>query len=382
MKTTFAKAERQEQIFSMTSPVRHLYVHFPYCPHVCPYCSFHVLPIEKKGSDHVVELLLQEFRGISSTLELETIFFGGGTPSSLSTKQISRLFQPITHQLTRVANVEVTCECNPSTLSVQKAEAMLKVGVNRLSIGAQSMDPEILKVLGRTHSVSAIESCFRTAREAGFTNLNIDLIFGVPHQTAENWKTTLEKVLDLNPNHISCYGLTFEEDTDFFRRMNAHELERDEELEREMFHVTRDVLLAAGFHQYEISNYALPGFESKHNLAYWLGNDYAGIGPSAVSTINGVRKTNGKYDGKGWSVASTENLSMEVLSSERMALGLRTEEGINPEEFGRRFGFKPAERWGKEIKTLSENQLIKVDPNIKLTERGREVADEVATYFV
>jgi oxygen-independent coproporphyrinogen-3 oxidase len=358
--------------------VRHLYLHFPFCPHICPYCSFHVLPMNKQKGEVVIELILKEFKSIQNDLKLETIFFGGGTPSALSIGQMERLFS----EIIPAAIGEITCECNPSTLSIQKAEKMLALGVNRLSIGAQSLDPEVLKVLGRTHSVVAIEQCFQTAREAGFQNLNLDLIFGVPGQSLDSWKKTLEKALALKPQHLSCYGLTYEEDTEFFLRRQKKELQADEDLEREMFDIADLMLTQAGFIHYEISNYALPGFESRHNLAYWRGKDYYGIGPSAVSTIRGIRKTNSKFNGAKWDVESEEILSLQTLAAERMALGLRTEEGVQEEAFAKTFGFAPTQRWGETLQLLQKNGLMTMQPSFRLTRRGREVADEIAAYFV
>jgi oxygen-independent coproporphyrinogen III oxidase len=259
---------------------------------------------------------------------------------------------------------------------------MLELGVNRLSIGAQSLDPNVLKTLGRTHSVSAIEKCFRTARQAGFKNINLDLIFGVPGQEIKSWVQTLENTLGLQPQHISCYGLTFEEDTDFFKRQQRNELQRDDKIECEMFHEADRILTHAGFKHYEISNYSLPGFESRHNLAYWRGNDYHGIGPSAVTTVRGIRKTNSKFNGLQWKLETEENLTPEIQASERMALGLRTEEGVELKEFERKFGFTPEKQWGKVLQMLSQNNLLIRDSSLKLTPRGREVADEIATYFV
>jgi oxygen-independent coproporphyrinogen III oxidase len=362
--------------------IRHLYVHIPFCPHICPYCAFHVIRSSKAGTEILIPKLLEEFNSASSSLELSTIFLGGGTPTSLSTSQLEQ-FLTVLISKTSVdrRNLEVTSECNPSTLSLQKAQRMVDLGVNRLSIGAQSFDPTILKTLGRTHSATAITDCISTARSAGFTNINVDLIFGVPGQTLDSWRSTLEAVLSQKPQHVSCYGLTYEEDTDFFRRNKTGELGSNS-LEKEMFELADEVLCQAGLVHYEISNYALPGFECRHNLAYWRGKEFLGIGPSAVSTIGGIRQRNSKFDGQSWHIEEEEVLTSEILASERMALGLRTAEGICEDNFHEEFGFSPNERWRNEIEALEKNQLLQRKPSLRLTTQGRAVADEVAVYFM
>ncbi len=374
-------------------PIRHLYVHIPFCPHICPYCSFHVLPVHKEHAEKLVDHLLAEYNSIARNLNLHTIFLGGGTPTALSIARLERLLSAMLQRVPRLvesrsgiqrpaSRIEITSECNPSTLSSQKAERLLSLGVNRLSIGAQSFDPAVLKTLGRTHSAAAIVQCVETARRAGFININLDLIFGVPGQTLVSWKSTLETALSLQPRHISCYGLTYEEDTDFFVRRQRGELKSNDPLESAMFDLADQMLTRAGFGHYEISNYALPEFECRHNLAYWQGEDYYGIGPSAVSTVNGVRWRNSKFKDGCWKAEEEERLSPETLASERMALGLRIAEGIKEVSFAAKFGFLPRERWRNEIDTLIQNQLLIASPALQLTRRGREVADEVAICFM
>lgn len=275
------------------TPVHHLYVHVPFCPHICPYCAFHVIRVDKALSSVFMTRLLEEHQGIRRELDLKSVFFGGGTPTALSISQMDRLTSEILGKL-KPGDIEITAECNPSTLSPQKARSMRAAGINRLSIGAQSMDPDILKTLGRTHSARAVQDCVNVGRAAGFTNINIDLIFGVPGQTLESWKSTLQTVLELQPTHLSCYGLTYEEDTDFFHRLKRGECTPNSTRELEMFRLADRILEDAGFHHYEISNYARPGFESLHNLSYWRGEDFHGIGPSAVSTVRGIRRRNSK----------------------------------------------------------------------------------------
>jgi oxygen-independent coproporphyrinogen III oxidase len=358
--------------------VKHLYVHVPFCPKICPYCCFHVTLADKKKSETFLRSLVNEYISIQSQLDLDTLYLGGGTPTALSTAQLESLLKVLLDGPD--SNVEATSECNPSTLSLQKAKALTSLGVNRLSIGAQSFNPEMLKALGRSHSVQAINECVKTARSAGFSNINLDLIFGIPGQSLASWKETLDAALSLNPQHLSCYGLTYEEDTDFFLRFQKGEL-KSNDAETEMFEYTEDRLAQAGFGHYEISNYALPGFECRHNQAYWRGIEFQGIGPSAVSTVRKVRRRNSKFDGQSWKIEDQEILSNDTLASERMALGLRTSEGVDQQLFESRFGFKPGDRWAKVFDTLAQNNLLQTQPVLQLTNRGRLVADEIATNF-
>lgn len=378
-----------DDLGAVVSPVRHLYIHIPFCPHICPYCSFHVLPVQKEGAARLLGKLIREYRAIENDLDPETIFLGGGTPTALSVEMLEELLtviigsrRPSTRTGISRGLTEVTCECNPSTLSPRKAEALLRLGVNRLSIGAQSFDPVVLTTLGRTHSTQAITSCVATARAAGFSNINLDLIFGVPGQTLDSWRCSLETALDQAPQHLSCYNLTYEEDTVFFIRQRKGELKSDPKLDRQMFDLTDRLLERAGFQHYEISNYALPGCESLHNLAYWRGADYHGIGPSAVSTVRGWRRTNGKFTAAGWRVAEEEHLTSATLASEHMALGLRTDEGIDESRFTARFGFSPGDRWQHEIETLRQHLLMTPAPDLRLTPQGRRLADEIAVQFM
>lgn len=364
------------------NPVRHLYAHIPFCPSICPYCSFHVLPVKKLHFEQLLRGLKAEHGTIANQLDLDTLFLGGGTPTALPADMLEELLLTLLPGGNPKGGIETTLECNPSTLSKSKAEALLRRGATRLSIGAQALDPAVLKTLGRTHNAEAIEDCVRTAREAGFQNLNIDLIFGVPGQSLESWKSTLEGALALGTQHISCYGLTYEEDTDFFMRHKRGELRADNELETTMFTLGEELLTGVGFVHYETSNYARAGFECKHNFGYWRGKDYHGIGPSAVGTVSGLRRRNGKFLDGSWSPEFEEKLSVETLASERMALGLRTREGIAEDEFEARFGYPPRKRWEKEISTLVDQGLLCTTPTLHLTPRGRLLSDEVAVHFV
>jgi oxygen-independent coproporphyrinogen III oxidase len=361
--------------------IPHLYIHIPFCPNICPYCCFHVLKVNRRSMDGFLNQLGLDLNTWSSKLDCQSVYFGGGTPTALSLKQLEQLFESA--HISRF-EAEVTMECNPSTLSIEKARLLKQAGVNRLSIGAQSLDESVLKTLGRTHSTGAVHECVENAREGGFENLGLDLIFGVPGQSLESWKATLEEALSMDPSHVSCYGLTYEEDTPFFEMRLQGKLSPHPESEIEMFRMAREILGGSGYEHYEISNYAKHGRESRHNLAYWDGRDYLGLGPSAVSTLNGKRRQNGNLSHDStWDAGSEETLSEQVLASERMALGLRTNRGIDVRKFQERFGFSPLEKWKKDVLMLQEQGLMVMEGGrLSLTGRGFEVADEIAVQFM
>ena len=265
----------------MSEPIRHLYFHIPFCPKLCPYCCFYVEVGSQNKTTAFLDALLREVENHAAELQPRTIYFGGGTPSALTCEQLDYLFSGLRERLDFSALEEWDLEANPATIRADKAALLQKHGVTRLSLGVQSWDDGLLKTLGRVHSAAQAEKTFHLLRDAGFTNLNIDLMFSVPGQTPEQWRATLEKTIALEPEHISSYCLTYEEDTDYFRKLLGGEYRQDVELDATFFETTMDTLNAAGFSQYEISNYARPGHESRHNQAYWLGADYLGFGPSA-----------------------------------------------------------------------------------------------------
>ncbi len=271
--------------------IRHLYVHTPFCAKVCPYCAFHVHLGGAAVQREFVAALRREWRLAREEfpLALETVYFGGGTPSILS----AELFTELAAELPEEKSwTEFTLEANPATVTPEKAAAWRAAGVNRISLGAQSFDPEMLRLLGRQHGPEEIAPTCALLREHGFSNLNIDLIFALPGQTEAAWETTIQAALACRPDHVSAYALTYEEDTPFFEKLRRGEWRQDEAREIAMFERTRELLGAAGLVDYEISNFARPGCESRHNLAYWRGADYLGLGPSACSTIGARRWKN------------------------------------------------------------------------------------------
>ena len=281
--------------------VRHIYVHIPFCARICPYCAFYKDLLDRSQTSRFCEALLRELElnesrrrtgDRRSLLRPSTIYFGGGTPTALNIAQLELLLRGFHERLELSQLVEWTIEANPGSVSARKAALLKKFGVNRISLGVQSWDDELLKLLGREHNAQQAEESFRILRDAGFTNVNVDLMFGLPGQTVDQWRATLEKTIALEPEHVSTYCLTYEEDTEFFLRHARGEFRQDADADAEFFEMTMAILEDAGYRHYEISNYARPGFESVHNRAYWLGKDYLGIGPSAVSTIGMQRWQN------------------------------------------------------------------------------------------
>src|SRR6267142_2715801 len=331
------------------TPIRHIYVHIPFCARICPYCAFYKDLLDRSQTSRFCEALLRELElnesrrrtgDRRSLLRPSTIYFGGGTPTALNIGQLELLLRGFYERLELSQLAEWTIEANPGSVSARKAALLKKFGVNRISLGVQSWDDELLRLLGREHNAQQAEESFRILRDAGFTNVNVDLMFGLPGQTVDQWRATLEKTIALEPEHVSTYCLTYEEDTEFFLRHARGEFRQDSDADAEFFEMKIGILEDAGYRHYEISNYARRGFESVHNRAYWLGNDYLGIGPSAVSTIGMQRWQNvcdyRAYINRVLSGESTrttnESLTHEMKSTERIALGLRTRDGISASE--------------------------------------------------
>ena len=376
--------------------VRHIYVHIPFCARICPYCAFYKDLLDRSQTSRFCEALLRELGNLAgtrrcsvrseqradSTLLPSTIYFGGGTPTALNIAQLESLLRGFHEKLELSQLVEWTIEANPGSVSARKAALLKKFGVNRISLGVQSWDEKLLKLLGRDHNAQQAEESFRILREAGFTNVNVDLMFGLPGQTIDQWRATLEKTIALQPEHISTYCLTYEEDTEFFLRHARGEFRQDADADAEFFETTMAILEETGYDHYEISNYARPGLESVHNRAYWLGEDYLGIGPSAVSTI-GMQRWQNVCDYRAYidrvlceesARGSSETLTNEMKRTERIALGLRTREGISASEL---------KDFGQNIDQLVTLKLLrKSNGNFLLTRKGKVLADSVAEAFL
>ena len=364
--------------------IRHIYVHIPFCARICPYCAFYKDLLDRSQTRRFCEAILRDLdlQLASFALSPETIYFGGGTPTALTTSQLEFLLQGFHERLDLASLAEWTMEANPGSVSARKAALLRKLGVTRVSLGIQSWDDELLKVLGREHNSQQAEQSFHIFRAAGFSNINVDLMFGLPGQTAEQWKCTLEKTIALQPDHISAYCLTYEEDTEFFLRHARGELRQNTDADAAFFEMAMSILEDAGYEHYEISNYARPGVASIHNRAYWLGKDYLGVGPSAFSTVGMNRWQNvcdyRVYADRVLSGQSprgfSENLTSEMKRTERIALSLRMREGVAASEL---------KDFAQETKDfISLGLLRQSNGNVLLTRKGRELADSVAEGFV
>jgi oxygen-independent coproporphyrinogen-3 oxidase len=366
-----------------TPGVEHLYVHIPFCPKICPYCSFYKEASDRNKVQGFLDALLVELdRFGPERLSIRTVFFGGGTPSALSPSQLDFLLNGLSNRLDLTNLTEWTLEMNPATVSPEKAGLLLALGVNRISMGVQSWDSEILQRLGRVHSAAQARRSYDILRDAGFENVNLDLIFGVPGQSREQWMETLRETVTLQPSHISAYCLTYEEDTEFFRRFQTGEFRQNSHQDADFFSATMDFLSENGFPQYEISNYAQPRHECRHNLAYWQGNDYVGLGPSAFSTVGKHRWQNiadtQNYiaqTARGESAKSfEEHLEEATRESERIIFGLRTSHGIPRSKISHQEA---------KLRDLEEaGYLESAGDRIRLTKAGRLVADEIGALFV
>jgi oxygen-independent coproporphyrinogen III oxidase len=315
-----------------------LYVHIPFCHRVCPYCSFYKhTPGATPISAFIDALAAEADRRLPELSEKpRTIYFGGGTPSMLSPTHLEKLFSALGRHLDFSKLDDVTFEANPATFDLTKATLFRDLGVKRVSLGIQSFTPHVLKSLGREHDPEQAAEAVRILKEAGLPAVNIDLMFSIPGQSREDWSSTLDRAISLKPDHISAYNLTYEEDTAFFESLKRGEMDESEDRDASFFELAKQKLTAAGFESYETSNYAQPGHRSSHNHGYWSGEDYLGLGPSAVSTVNRTRSRNvpdtARYvemvGSLGHAITESEQLDDEAWRLERIALGLRTLDGI------------------------------------------------------
>src|SRR5438105_8537710 len=364
--------------------IRHIYVHIPFCARICPYCAFYKELLDRSQTPRFYEAILAELHrhGKDRHLLPSTIYFGGGTPTALTTGQLEFLLGGFRDQLDLSELIEWTTEANPGSVSPGKAALLQRLGINRISLGIQSWDDDLLKLLGREHNAKQGEESFAIFRGAGFSNINIDLMFGLPGQTIEQWQSTLVRTVSLMPEHISTYCLTYEEDTEFFLRHARGEFRQDSDADAAFFEMTMSILEAAGYEHYEISNYARPGFRSAHNRAYWSGADYLGIGPSAFSTIGMTRWQNvpnfRSYADALLSgvpaVGSVEHLTPEIKRAEKIALGLRTRDGVSAAFL--------QDRQSATQEFIERGLLRRSNGNFTLTDAGKALADSVAEAFV
>ncbi|MGE3180848.1 MAG: radical SAM family heme chaperone HemW [Phycisphaerae bacterium] len=369
--------------------LRSLYVHVPFCHTICGYCDFYSEVYDKKAVGALVDALLAELARCAETAELQfdTIFVGGGTPTTLPVPLLSRLMSTLRGFCVPDATIEFTSEANPATVTPQVAEALVASGVNRISIGAQSFNKSELAVLERIHDPRQVVETIQNARAAGIENINVDLIFAVPGQTLASWRDNLRNAIDLGTRHLSCYGLTFESGTPLFDQRARGEIQQvDDGLEADMYEATIADLAAAGFAQYEISNFARPGYECRHNLRYWTNAPYLAIGPSACGFVDNVRYKNvpdtaayvsAVRRGKSPRIEE-ETLDLADQARDAAWLELRLLRGIDRTSFAQRYGEDPSVRFATAIQKNLVAGLIEMDEaSIRLTRSGLLLANRV-----
>ena len=357
-----------------------LYVHIPFCVKKCAYCDFLSFPQGEEIQRRYVEKLMEEIRTVSAGFHdtpVSSVFVGGGTPSVLKARWMKELFDCLRASFHIEETAEISMEANPGTVDREKLRIYREAGINRLSFGLQSADNREFKALGRIHTWEEFLESFRLAREAGFSNLNVDLMSALPGQTVESWMDTLKKTADLDPEHISAYSLIIEEGTPFFEAYGngrGDGILPDEDAEREMYHRTREFLKDRGYERYEISNYALPGYECRHNLGYWDRREYLGIGDGAASFFEGKR-----WSGKEEPVILTRKDAME----EFMFLGLRKMEGVSRCRFREEFQTEMEEIYGTVIEELCRQGLLETaGDRLRLTRKGIDVSNYVMSEFL
>jgi oxygen-independent coproporphyrinogen-3 oxidase len=371
-----------------------LYIHIPFCVKKCLYCDFLSFLADEKTKEKYIEALCDELLYIGSERcdkPLRSVFIGGGTPSVLPAEQIVRVMETVKSRFVFAPDAEVTIECNPGTLDEDKLKAYKECGINRLSLGLQSSHESELKSLGRIHSYEDFVSCIRMAEEAGFDNINVDLMSGLPGQNESSFEETLRKVCTLSDRikHISAYSLIVEEETPFGQMYEDGKLELpDEEEDRRMYHMTSRILKEYGFERYEISNYARPGYECIHNIGYWTGVEYFAAGLDAASFYGHCRYSDTpdmeEYlkDPLAGPVL-IEKLDQSGLMSEYMILGLRLTEGVSVSGFENRFKTGMFDIYGKEIGRFIQDGLLEhTGDRIKLSEKGLDLANFVMRAFI
>ncbi|MBK8915863.1 MAG: radical SAM family heme chaperone HemW [Phycisphaerales bacterium] len=370
------------------APIRSLYVHVPFCHTICGYCDFYSAVLDKRRVTPLVDALLRELDRLCDAyvLQLDTIFVGGGTPTVLPAAELERLLKRLATHTT--PGCEFNVEANPATVTDEIAEALRAAGVNRVSIGAQSFDRGELAVLDRIHNPEQVPQTVERVRRAGIPRISLDLIFAVPGQTTERWLANLSAALALGPQHLSCYGLTYEPGTPLFEQLRSGRVQRvDEDREADLLEATIDHLATAGFAQYEISNFALPGEACRHNLVYWNNLPALGIGPSAAGFDGLLRYRNvpdtaayvRMMESGATARIEEERLSFDRRMRETAMLGLRLTRGLNRAEFTARFGHDPLSLFPDAGSDFICDGLLSVDADcVRLTRRGLLLANRVS----
>lgn len=374
-----------------------IYVHIPFCKKKCDYCDFVSFEAENNVQEKYVDALCMDIENSAikfQEYEINTMYFGGGTPSYISENLIVKILKEIQKNYKIANNAEITIEVNPGTVNKEKLEIYRKSGFNRISIGLQSTHDRLLKLIGRIHTYNEFLETYKSAREVGFENINVDLMLALPTQTMEELVDSVNKIINLKPEHISIYSLILEENTPLYNKVSSGKLELlDEELEREMYWKTKKIFEKNKYNHYEISNFSKKGFESRHNMNCWLQEEYLGFGISAHSYFNNERFArtsnvseyikNIEMNNSEKNIEINEVQDRESKAKEYMLLGLRKIDGVSISAFERKFEINPLFYFRFEISKLEEEGLLEVDlDNIKLTDKGLDLANQVFEEFV
>jgi oxygen-independent coproporphyrinogen III oxidase len=385
--------------FRSNTPVSSLYVHVPFCAHKCSYCAFYSEASSGELIERYTRALVRELELVAHDLRPKTVFFGGGTPSILNLKQWTAILRAM-ERLNLLGAAEWTIESNPATVSFDKARLWRDYGVNRISMGVQSLDEQLLDRLGRIHSRAMVFKSYDILRRAGFDNVNLDLMFAIPGQTLDVWKATLDEVIVLGSEHLSCYEVIYEEDTPLFAQLAAGQITPDEDLACTMYDTLVDRAAAAGFVQYEIANFArgmqdrnddIPARACGHNVNYWRGGSYYGLGPSAAGYVRGVRAKNWsntqlyceRLERGERALETVEELAPLKRAAETAAFGLRMNAGWPLADFETVTGFDLRAEWRGEIANLLHRGWADLtNDRFRLTAAGLRFADSAAEMFL
>ena len=399
------------------APIFSLYVHVPFCAQKCAYCAFYSEPTQGELINRYVAALVRELEILAKDLKPKTIFFGGGTPSLLNLRQWKSIFDAM-ERLNLLGAGEFTVECNPATVSTDKAMLFRDFGVNRVSMGVQSLDEQLLERLGRIHTREMVFKSFNILRHAGFENLNIDLMFAIPSQSMNIWRSTLDEALALGSEHLSSYEVIYEDDTPLFAQLQAGEFDVNEDLACAMYDELVDRAIAAGCQQYEIANFAkkskvqspkskvsdirttldlepctldIPFYACRHNVNYWRGGSFYGLGPSATSYVRGIRTKNRantqlyceQLEKGNRAIESREELPPLKRAAETAAFGLRMNAGWPFDQFQQTTNFDLRDEWRTDMEQLVERGWGKISPyKFSLTRQGLRFADAAAEMFL
>ncbi len=370
-----------------------VYIHVPFCRTKCVYCDFYSvtdLTATRAYHDSLLKEIQYHAKDVRCRDEtIDTVFFGGGTPSLSSPAQVDRIVKALWKQFEHTQYAELTLEANPDDLTDQIAERWRDCGINRISLGVQSFRDSELVFLGRRHSSAAVDRASDLLRSHDFRNISFDLIYGVPGQTLESWRESLMRATELCPEHLSAYCLTVESGTPLHGMIARREVNLpDDELLRDMFFLTIETLTSSGYHQYEISNFALPGFECRHNLAYWTGRSYLGLGAAAASYFHPARWKNisdlsryiAEVNSTGCAIGEAEALDAETMRREYVMLSLRLTQGLDCVDYAKKFGEDIRKTRSEIIGALIANGMMKrYDGHLTLTPAGMFVSDEIVT---